>query len=218
MAEKVLLDAKTGYPAACNAVETLLVDAAIVETVFPAVARALIAKGVTLRCDEASHAALSTSLDSHSVAFVQRAEAADFDTEFLSLTLAVKTIPALGADQPFAGVDQAIEHINTHGSHHTDCILTSGSGVAGEVAERFLAAVDSAGVMHNVSTRMADGRRYGFGTEVGISTNKIHARGPVGVEGLMSYRYVIRGTGETGGDYGEGEGLKHFRHERLPLS
>lgn len=216
MAQKVLLDAKTGYPAACNAVETLLVDASILETVLPAVANALIAKGVTLRCDEASHTALSATLDPHSIAFVQHAEPADFDTEFLNLTLAVKTIPAHAADQPFAGVDQAIEHINTHGSHHTDCILTAASG-ASDVAERFLAGVDSAGVMHNVSSRMADGRRYGFGTEVGISTNKIHARGPVGVEGLMSYRYVIRGTGETGGEYGEGEGLKRFRHERLPF-
>ena len=110
-------------------------------------------------------------------------------------------------------LDEAITHINTHGSHHTDIILTASP----ERAERFMAAVDSAGVYWNASTRMADGMRYGFGTEVGISTNKIHARGPVGLEGLMIYKYQVRGGGHVSVAYGEGEGKKRFKHERLPL-
>ena len=200
MAADVIVDSKTGYPAACNSLETLLVQDTALSTHLPTVAAALAAKGVELRCDAQSKAALS------GVPNLTLADAtdADFATEFLSLTLAVKTVSSL---------PEAITHINTHGSHHTDCILTASP----EQAEQFMAAVDSAGVYWNASTRLADGTRYGFGTEVGISTNKIHSRGPVGLEGLMIYKYKIRGQGQVAATYGEGEGKKRFLHERLPL-
>jgi glutamate-5-semialdehyde dehydrogenase len=200
MAADVILDSKTGYPAACNSLETLLVQDTALSTHLPTVVAALAAKGVELRCDPQSKAALS------GVPNLTLADAtdADFATEFLSLTLAVKTVSSL---------PEAIAHINTHGSHHTDCILTASA----EQAEQFMAAIDSAGVYWNASTRLADGTRYGFGTEVGISTNKIHSRGPVGLEGLMIYKYKIRGQGQVAGAYGEGEGKKRFLHQRLPL-
>lgn len=204
LAVKVIIDSKTTYPAACNSVETLLVEEAALESHLPQVAEALLAKGVSLRCDSTSKQALVAKLDSHSSAILQDAEAADFTTEHLSLVLAIKTIPSVTA---------AIEHINTNGSHHTDVILTSSS----DLAEQFMSSIDSAGVFWNTSTRMADGMRYGFGTEVGISTNKIHARGPVGLEGLMIYKYKIRGGGHVTMDYGEGEGQKSFKHEALDL-
>ncbi|KUI58467.1 putative gamma-glutamyl phosphate reductase [Cytospora mali] len=199
MAAGVIVDSKTSYPAACNSLETLLVEEAALESVFPVVAEALIAKGVELRCDAKSKAVASKLGDK-----VQNAKDIDYDTEHLALVLAVKTVSSL---------NEAVEHINTHGSHHTDAILTSNN----ENAERFMTAVDSAGVYWNASTRMADGMRYGFGTEVGISTNKIHARGPVGLEGLTIYKYKVRGTGHVSAVYGEGEGQKSFLHEKLPL-
>lgn len=203
MAAGVVVDSKTSYPAACNSVETLLVQEAALETVFPAVAEALVAKGVTLLCD-ARTKAVAAGLPSAGGGKVQDARDVDYDTEHLALVLAVKTVSGLG---------EAVEHINTHGSHHTDAILTSDK----DNAERFMTAVDSAGVYWNASTRMADGMRYGFGTEVGISTNKIHARGPVGLEGLTIYKYKVRGTGQVSAVYGEGEGQKRFLHESLPL-
>ncbi|KAL5324447.1 hypothetical protein ACEPPN_008993 [Leptodophora sp. 'Broadleaf-Isolate-01'] len=202
MATKVIIDSKTSYPAACNSVETLLVEESALETVLPTVAEALLAKGVSLRCDPASKKALTAKLPSHSSVILQDAEDVDFDTEHLSLVLAIKAVPA---------ISDAISHINFHGSHHTDVILTSSV----PLAEQFMASIDSAGVFWNTSTRMADGMRFGFGTEVGISTNKIHARGPVGLEGLMIYKYKIRGGGQVSLDYGEGEGQKSFKHEKL---
>lgn len=205
MAAEVIVDSKTTYPAACNSVETLLVDEAALETLLPAVADALIAKGVTLRCDAQSRAALGGRVSD--AARVVAACDADFDTEFLSLDLAVRTVSAAG------GLGEAVAHVNAHGSHHTDAILTSDAALA----ERFMAAVDTAGAYWNAPTRLADGMRYGFGTEVGISTNKIHSRGPVGLEGLMIYKYKIRGAGQLTAAYGEGEGKKPFKHERLPL-
>ncbi|KAI1273796.1 glutamate-5-semialdehyde dehydrogenase [Xylaria sp. FL0933] len=204
MAAEVIVDSKTSYPAACNSLETLLVQQSAIETHLPSVADALIAKGVVLRCDRVTKEFLASKLSSESSAKLEDAIDADFDTEFLSLTLAVKAV---------ADVDEAITHINTHGSKHTDVILTSSS----EIAEKFMSAVDAAGVYWNASTRFADGMRYGFGTEVGISTNKIHSRGPVGLEGLMIYKYKIRGQGHVTAVYGEGEGKKRFKHERLPL-
>jgi glutamate-5-semialdehyde dehydrogenase len=113
----------------------------------------------------------------------------------------VKSIPSL---------DQAISHVNTHSSHHTDAILTLSS----QTAQTFLAAVDSSSVYWNTSTRMADGQRYGFGTEVGISTNKIHSRGPVGLEGLTIYKWVIEGDAQVSGEYG-GAGGKAWKHEKM---
>ncbi|KAF3761116.1 gamma-glutamyl phosphate reductase [Cryphonectria parasitica EP155] len=207
MAARVVVDAKTSYPAACNSLETLLVEEAALETVFPAAAAALLAGGVVLRCDPPSKAALlgsNVSAASAAEGRVEDARAVDYDTEHLSLVLAVKTVP---------GLDAAVEHINTHGSHHTDVILTADE----DHAERFMSAVDSAGVYWNASTRMADGMRYGFGTEVGISTNKIHARGPVGLEGLTIYKYKVRGTGHVSAVYGEGQGKKRFLHEKMDL-
>ncbi|EFZ01766.1 hypothetical protein MAA_02995 [Metarhizium robertsii ARSEF 23] len=196
-----VVDAKTSYPAGCNSLETLLVQDTALGTSFPAVAAALAAKGVSLRCDPASKAALASLAG----ADVRDATAADFDTEFLGLTLAVKTVD---------GVAQAIEHINTHGSHHTDSILTADAAEA----ERFMNQVDSAGVYWNASTRVADGMRYGFGTEVGISTNKIHARGPVGLEGLTIYKYKIRGDYQATAAYGDGEGKRPWKHEKLSIA
>jgi glutamate-5-semialdehyde dehydrogenase len=204
MAVNVIMDAKTTYPAACNSVETLLVQDTALETILPAVVEALLAKGVSIRCDSSSKAALQKSLASNLSTIIQSAEEVDFNTEHLSLVLAVKTV---------ASIEEAIEHINTHGSHHTDAILTSSTSLA----EQFMSSVDSAGVFWNTSTRMADGMRFGFGTEVGISTNKIHARGPVGLEGLMIYKYKIRGKGQMSASYGEEEGQKAFKHESLAL-
>ncbi|KAF3013952.1 hypothetical protein E8E14_005500 [Neopestalotiopsis sp. 37M] len=204
LAAGVIVDSKTSYPAACNSLETLLVQESALDTLLPAAAEALIAKGVTLHCDAKSKAALAGKQLSGAEKFIVDAQDADYDTEFLSLDLAVKTV---------SGLEDAIIHINTHGSKHTDAILTSSK----ELAERFMSAVDAAGVYWNAPTRLADGMRYGFGTEVGISTNKIHSRGPVGLEGLMIYKYKIRGAGQLTADYGEGEGQKRFKHERLPL-
>ncbi|KAK1750599.1 Aldehyde/histidinol dehydrogenase [Echria macrotheca] len=197
----VIVDAKTSYPAACNALETILIQESALGTIFPKVAGALFGKGVELRCDARSKAALEQALPDIG-AIVVDAQDSDYDTEFLALIVAVKVV---------SGLDEAILHINTHGSHHTDAVVTEDK----ENAERFMAAVDSAGVYWNASTRFADGMRYGFGTEVGISTNKIHSRGPVGLEGLMIYKYKIRGGGHVTAVYGEGEGRKRFKHERL---
>lgn len=209
-AVKVLLDAKLGYPAACNSVETLLVDDAALTTVFIDVAKALIERNVRLRCDATSRSALSARLPEGMSNQLQDATEADYHAEFLDLILAIKTVPS-SLETP--GVDLAIDHINAHSSHHTDAIITTNR----EVADIFLRGVDSAGVYWNTSTRMADGLRYGFGTEVGISTNKIHARGPVGLEGLMIYKYLIRGQGHVAGEYFEGKGGRKWKHEKLPL-
>ncbi|EHK24275.1 uncharacterized protein TRIVIDRAFT_31549 [Trichoderma virens Gv29-8] len=195
-----IVDSKTSYPAACNSLETLLVQDKALDTIFPGVAAALAEKGVTLRLDAASKAALSsTSLPEGTIL---DATPEDYDTEHLNLTLAVKTV---------SSVDEAITHINTHGSHHTDSILTSDE----TEAEHFMNQVDSAGVYWNASTRLADGMRYGFGTEVGISTNKIHSRGPVGLDGLTIYKYKIRGNYQPTTGYGEGEGKRPWKHEKL---
>lgn len=199
MATDVIVDSKTNYPAACNSLETLLVQDSALTTLLPTVATALAAKGVELRCDGPSKAALQQHAPTLQTL---DATATDFTTEFLSLTLAIKTVSSLS---------DAIAHINTNGSHHTDCILTASS----EQAEQFMSAIDSAGTYWNASTRFADGTRYGFGTEVGISTNKIHSRGPVGLEGLMIYKYKLRGKGQVSAVYGEGEGKKSFLHQRL---
>lgn len=203
MAADVLLDAKTGYPAACNSVETLLVHAAAVkQPAFRAVVARLLGAGVTLHCDATTLAVAVQVASEQTSTQVRAAVEADYDTEFLSLDLAVKTVSSAA---------EAIAHINEHGSHHTDAILTGSS----DTAELFMAAVDSAGVYWNASTRFADGMRYGFGTEVGISTNKIHSRGPVGLEGLTIYKYKLRGTGQAAGQYGEGK--RTFKHEPLQL-
>ena len=192
-----IVDSKTSYPAACNALETLLVHESVVGSSLPTVARALADKGVTLRCDPATKATLKDLS-------VEDATEQDFHTEHLSLVLSVKAV---------SSVDDAIAHINSHGSKHTDVIFTSDT----EEAERFMNEVDAAGVYWNASSRLADGMRYGFGTEVGISTNKIHSRGPVGLEGLTIYKYKIRGDYQPTAQYGEGEGKKPWLHEKMAL-
>ncbi|KAK5265538.1 glutamate-5-semialdehyde dehydrogenase [Exophiala xenobiotica] len=223
IAVRVVVDSKCDYPAACNAAETLLVHESVLTTVLPAVAEALFRKGVSLRCDDKSRNALRKVLTPTNAALVQEASEEDYNTEFLDLIMAVKTVPASTAitnaqtadeeRSDDASLDLAIAHINTHGSKHTDCIVTSSE----KAAEKFMSSVDAAGVYWNASTRFADGMRYGFGTEVGISTNKIHSRGPVGLEGLTIYKYKLRGHGQTAGEFGEGSGKRKYKHERLDI-
>lgn len=209
MAVDVVLDAKLSYTAACNSVETLLVDADALGGVFVDAGRALAEVGVELRCDEPALAALTSSLPATLHGKLKRSTPADYTTEFLDLVLAVKTLPAQAT--PAAAALAAAEHINAHSSHHTDAVLTRSA----EAATAFLAAVDSAGVFHNASTRFADGQRFGFGTEVGISTSKIHARGPVGLAGLTIYRWLLSGDGHVSAAYGGAAG-KAWVHARLP--
>ena len=184
----VSVDAKTHYPAACNACETLLIHRDRLDDLLPAVGAALVEAGVELRADEEASARLEASA----------AALEDYDTEFLDKVLAVKTVSSL---------QEAVEHINSHGSHHTDAIVTEDD----DAAEYFLSRVDSAGVFHNASTRFADGFRFGLGAEVGISTNKTHARGPVGLEGLVIYKYRLYGSGHVAADYDPGG--RKFLHE-----
>jgi glutamate-5-semialdehyde dehydrogenase len=219
MAVKLVLESKCDYPAGCNAVETLLVHEDVLSTILPAVAEVLLANGVSLRCDQPSKAALKQALPASSAALLQDATEEDYDTEYTDLILAIKTVPAAHANGTSTNtthpkdpsLNLAIAHINAHSSHHTDCIITSSASAA----ETFMSAVDSAGVYWNASTRFADGMRYGFGTEVGISTNKIHARGPVGLEGLTIYKYKLRGSGHVIRDYKEGG--RTYLHKSLPL-
>jgi glutamate-5-semialdehyde dehydrogenase len=189
---RVALDAKTQYPAACNAIETLLVHRAVAASFLPAAAAAFGAAGVELRGDGIAQA--------HGVP--HPASDDDWSTEYADLILAVKVVDSL---------EEALEHIRRYGSRHTDAICTTDA----EAAERFLASVDSAGVFLNCSTRFADGFRYGFGAEVGISTQTLPPRGPVGLEGLVTYRYRLRGEGHIAADYASGD--RRFTHHGLPL-
>lgn len=174
-AVKIIIDSKTQYPSACNAVETLLIHK-----------------------DFAKKEELLKELENAEITLVSNPETWAF--EHSDKTLAYKTVENL---------EEAINHINTYGSGHTDCIVTENL----ENAEKFMQKVDSAGVYYNASTRFADGFRYGFGAEVGISTNKTHARGPVGLEGLTIYKYKLIGNGHIVKDYVEGK--KHFNHKDL---
>ena len=192
LALRVAIDSKTQYPAACNAIETLLVHKAIAPSFLPAAIAAFGATGVELRGDAAAMA-LGVS---------HAASDADWSSEYSDLILAVKVVSDL---------DEALEHIRRYGSRHTDAICTTDQATA----DRFLAAVDSAGVYLNCSTRFADGFRYGFGAEVGISTQTLPPRGPVGLEGLVTYRYRLRGEGHIAADYASGK--RHFSHRPLPL-
>ncbi|EME30461.1 glutamate-5-semialdehyde dehydrogenase [Galdieria sulphuraria] len=178
----IVLDSKTQYPAVCNATETLLIHRQLLPNIFPKIASVLFERGVLMKCDEESMKALPYGITA------EVAQETDYITEFLNFTIAIKTV---------GDVKEAIEHINNHGSGHTDCIVTEDK----EARDLFFALVDSAGVYHNASTRFADGFRYGFGAEVGVSTNKIHARGPVGLEGLLIYKYRLYGNGHTVGPY-----------------
>ena len=207
MAVKVIVDSKCDYPAACNSIETLLVDEDALSKILPAVAGALLERGVSLKCDRLSKEVLSASLGRQEAALLQSAIEEDFHTEFLDLKLAVRTISQ--QSDPDTAVEEAISHINTHGSHHTDAIVTKSEARA----RRFKTGVDSAGVYWNASTRFADGMRYGLGTEVGISTNRIHSRGPVGLEGLTIYKYWLDGDGQTAAEYDSGS--RTWKHQQL---
>lgn len=189
MAVALVRDAKLQYPAACNAVETVLVHAAAAARLLPALTEDLQARKVELRgCERCC--ALVPGLGA--------ATAADWDTEYGEPILALKVV---------ADLEEALAHIRAHGSGHTEAIVTEDPAAAA----RFLAEVDAAGVYHNASTRFADGFRYGFGAEVGISTGRIHARGPVGLEGLLSYRYLLRGHGHRVENY-TGPAARPFQH------
>ena len=184
----VILDAKTQYVSACNAVETLLIHRAIAEKFLPELAKELKAHGVELK---------GTREVQELTGCVEATEE-DNRKEYLDYIVSAKIVDS---------IQEAIDHINTYGSHHTDCILTEDNGAA----EEFMMLVDSAGVYQNCSTRFADGYRYGFGAEVGISTGKLHARGPVGLEGLVSYKYKLFGNGHVVGDYASGKRTFHFK-------
>lgn len=186
-AKRIIIDAKTQYTAACNAVETLLVNRSIASDFLPGLSQALKECGVRLRGTKEVSDIINVETISD-----------DGFIEYLDLIASVKLVD---------DVDEAIAHINRFGSHHTDSIITENK----KTAERFLQMVDSAGVYCNCSTRFADGFRYGFGAEVGISTGKIHARGPVGLEGLVTYKYKLYGDGHIVDDYATGKREFHFK-------
>jgi glutamate-5-semialdehyde dehydrogenase len=192
-AARIAFDAKHQYPAACNAIETLLVHSSLLEAGLSQVFTPLLRAQIELRCDGRIQAALG---EAHKLLPVTEE---DWTTEYGDLVLAVKTVDSL---------DEAIDHINHYGSHHTDAIVTEDGAAAAE----FLSRVSSAGVYHNCSTRFADGFRYGFGAEVGISTQKLPPRGPVGLEGLVTYKYQMVGDGHVAASY-VGENAKAFLHE-----
>lgn len=189
MAEDIALDAKVQYPAVCNAVETLLVDSAVAEAFLPGVVERYRAEGVELRGDDATREYVD----------IDPATKDDWSTEYGDLELSIKVVDDIYA---------AIDHVNTYGSKHTEAIVTDDA----ENAEAFMTSVDAASVFHNASTRFADGYRYGLGAEVGISTGKIHARGPVGLEGLTTYKYYLEGDGQLVATYA-GEDALPFTHE-----
>jgi glutamate-5-semialdehyde dehydrogenase len=189
-AAHIAVDAKCSYPAACNSIETLLWDPGA-EGALDACVAALAAEKVELRaCPDTRqrHPTLRPASD------------ADWDTEYCAPILSIKKV---------AGLDEALAHIARHGSRHTEAIVTADPAAAA----RFLAEVDAACVFHDASTRFADGYRFGLGAEVGISTDKLHARGPVGVEGLLTYRWLLAGAGQASTDYGAGG--RKFTHRDL---
>ncbi|NLX24277.1 MAG: glutamate-5-semialdehyde dehydrogenase [Phycisphaerae bacterium] len=175
LAESVVLNAKTQRPGVCNAAESILFHQDVAATLLPAVGRKLIAAGVEIRGCERTRALLPEA---------KAATDADWAAEYLDLIVAVKVVHSL---------DEAIEHINCYGSHHTDAILTRDV----TAADRFVAAVDSGNVMVNCSTRFSDGGEYGLGAEIGISTDKLHARGPMGAADLTTYKWIVRGAGQV---------------------
>ncbi|MBP1909294.1 glutamate-5-semialdehyde dehydrogenase [Methanolobus bombayensis] len=197
-AYEVCFDSKVQYPAVCNAMETLLVNSEIADKFLPKMARMYDDAGVQMRCDETSFEILGQIDFLKSIA---RAIEDDWRTEYNDLTLSIKIVESM---------DEAIEHINNYGSHHTDGIITENE----LKKKKFTDLIDSSSVMLNASTRFADGFRYGKGAEVGISTNKIHARGPVGMEGLLIYKYILVGNGDKVADY-TGDEAKKFTHRKL---
>ena len=176
MARNIVVDAKTQKPSVCNALETLLVSESVAKEFLPLIGRDLIEKGVEIRADQQS----SDLLGIDSVP----ASNEDWRTEYLDLILSVKVV---------SDINDAIDHINEYGSHHSDCIVTDSR----ENADLFMKKIDSATVFWNVSTRFSDGEEFGFGAEIGISTDKLHARGPMALRELTSYKYLITGNGQT---------------------
>ncbi len=191
MACRIAVDAKTQAPATCNTIETLLIHQAVAPAMLPALAEALRNAKVELRGDERSRAIVPSLLP---------ASAEDWSTEYLDYILSIKVVD---------DIDEAIAHINRFGSHHTDAIVTDDPAAA----RLFQRRVDSADVFWNASTRFADGFRFGLGAEVGISTSKIHSRGPVGLEGLTIYKWLLRGTGQTVAPFCDGRA--RFTHRPL---
>ena len=189
MAEEIAFDAKVQYPAVCNAVETLLVDDDIADQFLPTIVERYEEAAVELRGDAATR----------DVVDVDAATDDDWETEYGDLELSIRVVD---------DVYDAVTHINTHGSKHTESIVTADD----DHAETFMTGIDAASVFHNASTRFADGYRYGLGAEVGISTGKIHARGPVGLAGLTTYKYYLEGDGQIVATYA-GEDAKPFTHE-----
>lgn len=192
---RVITDGKINYPAACNATETILIHSDIIEKFLPVINDSLNAHRVRVKADSRAYKVIGGSDN------VESSIEDDFSTEFLELCLAVKVVDSL---------KEAVDHINSHGSHHTDCILTENE----ITAEKFMGQIDSAGVFVNASTRFADGFRYGFGAEIGVSTCKTHARGPVGLDGLMIYKYRLYGNGHIVGEFGK---EKMFTHKDLGI-
>ena len=192
-AVSVCYDAKVQYPAVCNAIETVLVHQRIAPAFLPLLAKAYERAGVEMRGCGATRNLLPG---------VRPATTQDWDTEYLDLVVSIRLVDHL---------EEAVAHVNRHGSGHTDTIITEDR----RAAERFLSGVDAATVVHNASTRFADGFRFGKGAEIGISTNKTHARGPVGLEGLVLYKYRLTGRGHVVGDY-VGLHAKPFTHRQLP--
>jgi glutamate-5-semialdehyde dehydrogenase len=193
MAQEVIVDAKIQYPAACNSVEKVLIHHSVAEKFLLALVTALQSAGVEVRgCSR------TLKLLPHSQ--IIPATEQDWHTEYGDLTITVKIV---------SDMDEAIEHINHYGSRHTESILTKDQ----TAADLFMDEVDAASVFHNASTRFADGFRYGLGAELGISNSKLHARGPVGLEGLLTYKYKLHGSGQTVTDYAQGK--RTFKHRRL---
>jgi glutamate-5-semialdehyde dehydrogenase len=192
-AVSITLDSKVQYPAACNSVETLLVHKDVAAAFLPGVVAELRKANVEVRGCPRVLALLPE-------ANLLPATEQDWSTEYSDLILSVKIVDSL---------EQGLEHIHQYGSKHTECIVTEDQAVA----ERFLQEVDAAGVFHNASTRFADGYRYGLGAEVGISNGKLHARGPMGIEGLTTYKYKLRGKGHIVADYSGG--VRHLKHKSL---
>jgi glutamate-5-semialdehyde dehydrogenase len=196
MAVAVAVDSKVQYPAVCNAAETVLVHRGIAAEFLPRLAEALRAKSVLLRGD----AETQLLLRDMNVELVRDDE---WHTEYSDLVMALKVVESM---------DEAIAHVNRWGSHHTDAIVTESKAAA----QRFMSEVDSATVCHNCSTRFADGFRFGLGAEVGIATSKLHARGPVGLEGLVTYKYKLSGSGQVVKDY-VGPQAKAYLHQRVKV-
>ena len=188
---KITIDSKTQYVAVCNALETLLVHKDIADSFLPLLKTAMDKKNVLLKGDETTRKILND---------IDTATEEDWKTEYLDLILSIKIV---------SNVEEAIDHINKYGSGHTDSIVS----VNKESINKFKMLVDSSSVMINCSTRFSDGFKYGLGAEVGISTNKIHARGPVGLDGLIIYKYILEGSGQIASDYTTG--AKEFNHKKM---